>query len=60
MVETQGGYEEGGVDGSIGARAPVNRGWKGRPWLCRRGRLKGLGVFGVIKGGEAKELGWQR
>ena len=34
-------YEKGSVDGNISAQAPVNRGWEGRPWLCRRGRLKG-------------------
>ena len=42
----QGGYEKGGVDGNIGARAPANRGWEGRPWLCRRRRLKGRWWFG--------------
>ena len=46
VVAIQGGYEQGGEDGSIDARAPVNRGWEGRPWLCRRGRLKGRWGFG--------------
>ena len=34
-----------GVDGIIGMRAPVNRGWEDRPWLCRQGRLEGQWVY---------------
>ena len=44
--QTQNGYKKGGEDGIIGARAPVNGGWKVRPWLCRRGRLEGRWWFG--------------
>ena len=44
MVANQGGHEKGGVDGSIGARAPVTR--EGSPLLCRRGKLKGRWWFG--------------
>ena len=41
VVANPSGQEMGGVGGGQGAWEPVNWDWKGKLWLCRRGRLKG-------------------
>ena len=62
VVANPSGQEMGGVGGGQGAWEPVNWDWKGKLWLCRRGRLKGQWWFGSGQwGGELKSwVGWSR
>ena len=52
----QNGQEMGGVGEGQDVWVPVNWGWKGHLWLCRRGRLKASGGLGPVSGGGAKKL----